>query len=664
MKIGDLIRDHLIPFTKVSPYLALIATLPLIAGLQSIFLVLLSSTLSALFFILLFNKNEIVSRPKMGEIQQAEDNILEANNKKPKTAYYFAKFGTVISSFKGDTTEQARKQNLQGNNIIYDYLVGKSLYTMGILLAGATGAGKTVSLTSTVVHPLIKTGGGFAMLEGKGDRTISEGIYAMAAEHGREEDIFFLDFGSASAGGFTHSVAPLANGSALVLNETLTNIITIMEGDNSWVSDLATELMQAILFPLVCFRDLNIFIEPKNFKHIQKLEDFDKFKKVDFNLTHLGAVLNYQTLIELTYAYRSLVRDKNFTMALRNHPKHKSVTDYETTYLFPLTNFMTNQSLDITNEMAIPIYNDIAPAETKKQNNYAISPWTKALLNFGNESIYGAIFNKEYADINFLDAFKSGKIIIASLPSLQNSREKNLAIGKMLTALIKNALGEMLAEGEIEGSVAQKEAQKRYRPYKLPYMIIFDEVSNYGNEMFGQMASMVRSIGVEGGGMGILVSGQSKTDLDRMGDNGIDGKQLVANLGISYFLNLSDPGQEGYAQLASDYCGKHYRFELKEDLLLNKTDNKTSDLTRSLDRKEEDWYPRDFFQKKLKKMTGEGIIVQNGFPFPEKIIANYIESKPFYKDVANKNCIVLAKNISHKKLMSYFELDNEQATAA
>ncbi|MEA2013236.1 MAG: hypothetical protein U9O87_09225 [Verrucomicrobiota bacterium] len=667
-KVGDLINEKLVPFAQTTPYLALVFTIPIIAGVKSAALLIFCASLLSIYFTLLFNKNSVVSIPKMGEINDAIDMLKEPLHEQ-ETVYYFAKFGSVVKEFKGETTKEANNRktgNLSPNNILYEYLVGKSLYTMGILLAGATGAGKTVSLTSTTIHPIIKTGSGMIFIEGKGDRPISEGIYSMAAEHGREDDVFFLDFAAVTSGGFSHSVAPLASGGPLVLNETLTNLIDIMTGDNSWVSDKATEFMQSLLFILVPLRDLDLIIEPEDMKLIKNLESFENpdTETKDFNLTLLQKYLNFQSAIDLAFAFRELLSDPKFVSKLSAHPKHKSIVNLKDSYLFPLINFLTVHSIDMGDRTKAPVYDEVANADVKKANNYAINPWTKALGTFGNEAIYGSIFNKEYPDINFIDAMKSGKIIIASLPSLQNSRDKNEKIGKMLTALIKSALGEMLSEGEMEGNMVQKEAQKRLRPYKLPFMLIFDEISNYGSEMMGQISSMCRSIGAEKGGIGMMISGQSETDLKRMGDNGIDGDQLKANLGIAYFLNLADTG---YAKLAAGYCGKKFEYELKEDIIISKGKDKgENDITRQTERKEVEWYPEDFFQKKLKKQTGEGIIIQNGYPLPEKIVANFIEPKPIKKhnydsdkEEEEAKGIILTKNISHKKLMKYFTVSNQ-----
>jgi hypothetical protein len=124
-------------------------------------------------------------------------------------------------------------------------------------------------------------------------------------------------------------------------------------------------------------------------------------------------------------------------------------------------------------------------------------------------------------------------------------------------------------------------------------------------------------------------------------------------MGISYFLNISG---QGYPELAAKYCGKKWVYEMKKDAVVEKAtkDEKQSDIMQSLERKEVEHYPVDFFTKRLQKMSGEGIIVQNGFLFPEKIVANYVEPKELFND-GESHGIKLAKNISHEKLMTYIK---------
>lgn len=651
-KAGDFLAEKSWMLYEITAYLLLFTSISYLLGAKSIF-----SQSLLLFFIMMIGmmyfmmKSERTEQLIMGEISNANEEMKKDSGKRKKVKYY-AKFGTIVFDFKGVSPAAARALNLADKNVKYELLIHKSLYTMGALFAGATGAGKTVALDSCIMTPAIQSGTGFVFLEGKGDRPISEGVYARCVQYGREKDTYFVDFGAVTSGGFSHAVAPLAVGNAVTLQETMTNLITIMQGDNSWVSDKALQVMQGVLFPLVVLRDMKLFVDAKDIEKVTSFADIDRLPKVEFNLTQLGEYISLRRMVDLAYAFRNLLGDREFIKLLKKSEKHQIINDYEKTYLNPLMGFLREHGVKVDDVLIKPNV-DKFEADQVKQINFGIQPWASALLTFGNEAIYGKIFNQEYADFSFLDAIRDGKIVIVSLPSLQNSPDKNQKIGKIITALIKNALGEMISIGDIEGSEKQKEVDKRFRPTKLPYTLIFDEISNYGSPMLGQISSMCRSIGTDDGGIGMIISGQSFTDLSRIDDGkNLESEQLLANLGISFFLNLSD---KGYTELASRLAGKeeYYTEALKETV---KSGSKGTADERQLTLNTKEMFETDFFTKSLRKQTGEGIIVINGFGVG-KIISN------FYPTVAVDQFKAM-RNISESKLLGYFINSEEFEDAA
>ncbi|MDD3598178.1 hypothetical protein [Sulfuricurvum sp.] len=647
---GDLLAEKAWFLYEYAPYAILFLSVSYILGARSMWvqsMLLFSILISGIMFLLIMNDR---SRKKMlGSISDAR-----AEEKRPKdkraVKKYYSKFGTIVHEFKGDTPEEAQKLNLRDENVDYELLLPKSLYTMGIQIVGATGAGKTVALDADVMTPAIKSGTGFIYVEGKGDRPISEGVYARCVQYGREKDFFFIDFAAVTNGGFSHSLAPLAFGDAVMLQETLTNLITIMTGDNSWVSDKALEVMQSVLFPLVVLRDLKLFVDARNIDQVEKLEDINRLPKVEFNLTQLGAYISLVRMIDLAYAFRSLLKDRDFRKLMDSNERYQAIADYEMTYLEPLLSFLRTEGVKIDNEVLKPDVSKFE-ADQVKQINFGIKPWSTALLNFGNEAIFGRIFNQEYADLSFLDAMRDGKIVVISLPSLKNSRDKNEKIGKIITAMNKNALGEMISVGDIEGTETEKEIDKRLRPTILPYTLICDEISNYGSPMLGQISSMIWSIGTKGAGIGMVLAGQSKTDLDRIDDNKqIEAKQLLANIGISVFLNLTD---EGYQDLANRLAGKEefYVEDQKEFVSTKKDDSDVRNITL----KEQERFSKDFFATSLRKQTGEAIVIINGYGVA-RLVSNYCP--PVEVDQFKA-----VKNISEQKLMNYF-IEEEMDDAA
>lgn len=650
-QLGDFIEEYLTDFVLYVPYLLLFYSITLIAGFFNLFLLFTAVTLLFAYLFVVESINNKYDRPKAGAIELAEAELIRAKQNKevPKDIYYIANYGTIIKDFVGKNEDESRKLSLNPKNTLYDFLVTKDKYMEHTLIGGSTGSGKTVAITSAYIEPLIRSGGGFIYLECKGDMPITHGVLSLAAEYGCEDDVYVLDF-SGGASKYTHSLAPLKNGNAVVLNEALTNMIKIMDGDNSWVTDKALEFMQGLLFPLVIMRDLGIFVDADDLLKIKAQsweEDLKNVNKIDFNFEALRSYATFQGAINLFYLFRELLSEKTFFNKLSNHYNYRKASDLYKTYLFPLELFLTNHGIDLSDTINIPDYFKITTPEQRKENNYAINPWTMAFSIFGNEAIFGSLVNKRYPDIDFLDVIRNNKKVVVSLPSLQNSRDKNEKIGKFITSLIKAAIGEMLNKIAAEGTTADQEIGRRFRPYKLPFMILCDEISNIGNEMMGAMASMVRSIGSGGGGIGMLFAGQSEGDLKRIGTGEYDGEQIKANIAIKYFLNLSD---KYYKDTASELCGEKWYGDFDEGLAVKV--GKESDINQNIRKEKKIRYEKDFFSEKLRKKTGEGIIYQDGFG-SEKIICRYVEPKPATE-------FKLMRNISKDELISSFLDDIEK----
>ena len=652
--IGDAIEEYYQGFLEVSPIILMLASLIMIAGFFNQYLLFYLIVHLTICFYMFLNKDYKKKRIKAGAIALAEEELAraKANNEVPKDIFYISNYATVVKDFIEGSEEESRRHSLDPHNVLYQYLVTKDKYMEHTLIGGSTGSGKTVAITSAYIEPITKIGGGYIYCECKGDIPITHGALSVAAEHGREDDAYVLDF-SGGASKYTHSLAPLKNGDATILLETITNMITMMKGDNAWVTDEAVKFMSALLFPLVIMRDLDLFVDAEDIPKIDAEnweECFNNTKKINFNFGSLRSYANYQAAINVFYLFRNLLNEDSFKKRLESHHNHRMIEDLYASYLEPLKLFLEEHGLDVTTDtINVPNYFSVIKDGSQiKQNNYAITPWSIAFSLFGNDAIYGSIVNKRYADVDFLDVMRNNKIVIVSLPSLQNSRDKNEKVGKFITSLIKAALGEMLNQLSAEGTTAEMEIGKRFRPYKIPYMLLFDEISNIGNDMMGAMASMVRSIGTHGGGIGMLFAGQSEGDLKRIGEGEYDGEQIKGNLAIKYYLNLADTY---YKKSASEQAGKRWIGDFDESLGIKV--GETTDINQAIRKEEMQYFTEDDFEKKIKPKTGEGVIIQKGHPVPEKVICRYVEPK---EATAHK----MMRNISHDELISSFINDVEE----
>lgn len=646
---GEYLNDILKGFYLLIPKILLISSLLFLlftalnfAGMAQVFFL---NTIFFLFLALSFNAMMIAERPDVacvGVINEARDTQMAyifGRNKKPIP--YYADVGTVVHDFKGKDAKEAVKKNLESSNRVYEMLLDKKIYTMGYLMPGSTGSGKTVTLNTTVFLPAIKSGNGFFYVEGKGDRPITEGILSFVYQYGRENDVFIFDFGAAASGGFTNGINPLAIGNSKTVGELLKSLIKIMEGENAWVSNMAIAFLEALLLPLILLRDMNLVIDSAELQNIQTFKDFEKYDKKQFNITALLNYLNFQAAIDLYYMMQRMFSDHVFLKKVKEIPEYANLRkDLAENIIGRLKRNLTGHNIDVT-ALKEPNYASLSP-DIKRNHPKATEDWINALEIFGSEKFYGNIFNKDEADLESLTAIQTGKIIITILPSMSASKDQNEKMGKMMTAIAKSSIGYMLEQGDLVGTRRTKSRDKRYRPRKLPYGYVFDEPSNYANDDIPQMSSMVRSIGSDGGGMAIVWTGQSRTDADKIDDNKkIASEQLLANLGFTQCLNIQD---DGWKELMVKKTGEHH--VVRENNFDGKKGTGENENYRELRREKEKKYETNYFENNLRPQTGESIVQVKGYANEEKLVAGFNE--PPSTDWK------INRNASSKKLLANF----------
>ena len=242
--------------------------------------------LTAMFSYMMFNERANI--PLIGVINDARSTQLKkifSFKKTDEKIKYYVDIGVSIKEFLGKDPTESIKKNLLEENLNYRILLQKKIYTMGYLMPGSTGSGKTVTLMSSVFIPAITTGNGFFYIEGKGDRPITEDLIGFIYSAGREKDFYVLDFGAAATGGVTNGLNPLEIGNAKTVGELLKNLIEIMKGDNKWVSDMAISFLEAMLLPLVLLRDMGLVVHPRDLKSIKTYDDLLAKEHYLFNIS-------------------------------------------------------------------------------------------------------------------------------------------------------------------------------------------------------------------------------------------------------------------------------------------------------------------------------------------------------------------------------------------
>lgn len=599
-------------------------------------------TVTAVFFVMTIANNQ-PNRACIGVINEGRSSqFKDFFNNKPNKIEYYAHIGVVVKNFLGKDKKEAVKLNLTSpNNKVYDVALDSKGYCTGYLLPGSTGSGKTVTLYTTVFLPAIMSGNGFYYIEGKGDKDITTSIVSMIYQYGREKDTFIFDFGAATTGNYTNGINPLAIGNSKNVLELLKSLITIMTGENSWVTDMNLAYMGAILQPLVLLRDLSLTIRSADLNEISTLDDFKKVESKNFTLDILIDYLDFQSAIDLLYMMRRLFSDREFLKYAKLNKEYANLRDLKGTILGELVRMLKNSNIPVDSAAAAD-YSKIDP-EIQKFNVKAINTWVAALTTFASEKYYGNVFNKETPDLDIVNGIQTNKIIIFILPSMSSTAEENKKIGGMAIALAKSAIGFMIEQGGLDASRKEQARQMRFRPRKLPYALVFDEPSNYANDDIATMSSMVRSIGYDNGGMAIVFTGQSLGDMMKIDDGkGIKKDQLIANLGFTQCLNIQD---EGYKKLMKEKIGETYVY--REDQYDGSTDN--TQIVRKRER--EARYNEEYFQNNLRIETGESIIHMKGYVNEEKMVT-------LYNDAPDTD-LVLNKFIDSNKLLNTIPTINE-----
>lgn len=172
----------------------------------------------------------------------------------------------------------------------------------------------------------------------------------------------------------------LAQFDAVKTTKSLVDYFSICEGGNSWVSDKALEFMQAVLFPVVIMRDLEVLVPASAIGSITSMSDLEKADHVTLDMDVLKLYLNANVMVDLAYAFKSLLKDKSFVKRL-NDSVHGGWFNYEGTYLQLLLSALENHGLDCSDENKKPTLDDW-DKDCMKQFNYGINPWLWVIEKF------------------------------------------------------------------------------------------------------------------------------------------------------------------------------------------------------------------------------------------------------------------------------------------
>ncbi|MBO0712555.1 MAG: type IV secretion system DNA-binding domain-containing protein, partial [Acetobacteraceae bacterium] len=333
-----------------------------------------------------------------------------------------------------------------------------------ITIPGTTGAGKTTAILSLLTNALIQ-GSGFVLVDGKGDRGLFGEVLAMAMARrfGRDDDVRLLNFMVASGARDSHSFNPFAIGNADALRELLASQLgeQTQNDTNGVFRERAVALVGTIAPVLVWLRD------------------------------YKGVILNIETIrfsIELRWIWK-LAMEK---IVLLRDPETGTVSELDVSaevpedITWPLRSYLGE----------LPGFDPTMPLEKQKGDEpskqhgfaqfYFTATFTQLAVSLGH------IFRVDCGDIDMRDVVLNRRILVVSLPALENSDATLAALGKLVVASLRAMMAQLLG-GSVEGTYSEAD-KPGMGP--SPYFVVLDELAYYATSGLDRMLAQGRSLNV------------------------------------------------------------------------------------------------------------------------------------------------------------------------
>ena len=356
-------------------------------------------------------------------------------------------------------------------NLGRDYRTGQQLWLANedlrqhVAVPGTTGAGKTSALLSLCVNPL-SWGSGFIFVDGKADNRLFANVLALARKYGREDDVLALNFLVATGSKHSATFNPFAWGNADVIRELLVSQIESNptggdKGGNHIFMQRATALLGALTPTLVWMRD---------------------FKGVPIDIESIRFATELESIV-------SMVKDRVFLRrnTMGGDPICIPVPEISEDLIYPLRAYLGETGkYDVTQPV-----NKQKSDEPARQHSFVVMHFSATFTQLAVS--LGHIFKCEMGDIDMRDVVLNRRILVVNLPSLENSGETTVALGKLVVASLRNMMAQTLGvdlEGDFEEIVENK---PHLSP--TPFPVVFDEIGYYAVAGMDKMLAMGRGLG-------------------------------------------------------------------------------------------------------------------------------------------------------------------------
>jgi intracellular multiplication protein IcmO len=338
-------------------------------------------------------------------------------------------------------------------------------------IPGTTGAGKTTAIVSFLANALTQ-GSGFVLVDGKASNELYGEILALARRFGREDDVFVLNFLTASLPSIgrdgvlmdsqSNTFNPFSTGNADAIRELLVSQL----GDpnpsdaNGVFRGRAVALLGTMAPVLVWMRDQ---------------------KSITINIEQIRQSLELRSIWTLAKLKQFLVRDPGAT-----DPRPLQVNEIPADLLYPLLAYLgeiPGYNIDLP-------YNEQKTDEPFKQHGFALFYFTAAFTQLAVS--LGHIFKVDSGDIDMRDIVLNRRILVVNLPALENSDDSLAALGKICVASLRGMMAQLLG-ARLEGDPKEIFVASPGMG-QGPFHVVFDELAYYATNGMDRMLAMGRGL--------------------------------------------------------------------------------------------------------------------------------------------------------------------------
>src|SRR5260363_172048 len=367
-----------------------------------------------------------------------------------------------------------------------------------MLLMGATGSGKTVTLLSLCSNALT-WGSGFFYSDGKADNSLHAAVWSLCRRFGREDDYLVLNFMTGGADPYkkrksteksSNGANPWFEGSPDFLSQLSSSLLPKASGDGAQWQQKAVNMMDALIRTLC-------------------------YERAAGHLTlSVSVIREYLALPNLVKLYLK--------------GKRGEIPEFA---FLPIKAYL---------ETGLPGFKpDLADKPDKweqtvwDQHGYLTGQYARTLSMLVDT--YGHIFKDQYSEVDMMDVLLNRRILAVMIPTLEQSSQEAANLGKLVVSSIRLMMAMNLGH-TLEGSDADVIATKATNS-PAPYIIAMDELGYYFAEGIALMFAQARSLGFM-----MIAAGQDFAAMAK-GENKEEVDSVIANSKIKYTLALEDPDQ-------------------------------------------------------------------------------------------------------------------------